>query len=123
MQGEDNQILLVSYGAPSQSCIEVQKINPSVSVLIVNRLRPLDKNVLLNVLSPHTYIYVVEDHFPNSGLYGSLCQFIHENQCSARLISLAPKNYEFSVGRSAVYYHKHYGIDVAGIIKSISSKK
>ena len=122
LQGEENEILLVSYGAPSQSCIEVQKIDPSASVLIVNRLRPLDENVLVKVLSPHSRIYVVEDHFPNSGLYGSLCQFILENECSARPISLAPRNYEFSVGRSADYFHKHYGIDVAGIIKSIGSK-
>ena len=121
LQGKKNEILLVSYGAPSQSCIEVQKIDPNVSVLIVNRLRPLDKNVLVKELALHSRIYVVEDHFPESGLYGSLCQFILENECSARLISLAPQDYEFSVGRSADYFHKHYGIDVAGIIKSIGN--
>lgn len=121
LQGDENEILLVSYGAPSQACIEVQKIDPRVSVLVVNRLRPLDKSVLAKALAPHSRIYVVEDHFPASGLYGSLCQFTLENACPAKLISLAPQNYEFVVGKSADYFHQHYGIDVAGIIKSIGN--
>ena len=119
LQGDENEILLVSYGTPSQTCIEVQKIDPRVSVLIVNRLRPLDKNVLVKMLAPHSRIYVVEDHFPSSGLYGSLCQFALENECTAKLISLAPQDYEFTVGASAGYFHQHYGIDLAGITKSI----
>ena len=119
LPGEKNDILLVSYGAPSQTCIKVQQIDPSVSVLIVNRLRPLDKNVLAEALAPHSRIFVVEDHIPSCGLYGSLCEFVTENPCPGQLYSLAPRNYLFTVGTSSNYFHQHYGIDFAGILEAI----
>lgn len=117
--GENEDVLLVSYGNPAQACIEARARDPRISVLIVNRLHPLDENELSVALGPHKRIFVVEDHFPQSGLYGSLCEFIASNPVQGRIESLAPRGYTFEVGTSSDYFYKKYSIDVCGIIKSI----
>ncbi len=119
LPGEADDTLLVSYGSPAQACIEVQKRDPRVSVLVVNRLRPLDEHVLAEALAPHSRIFVVEDHFPSCGLYGSLCEFAAQNPLRGRLFSLAPRDYTLTVGTSPEFFHRHYGIDPAGILKAI----
>jgi transketolase len=119
LPGEIDDVLLVSYGNPAQACIEVRNRDPRISVLVINRLRPLDENQLSVALGPHKRIIVVEDHFPQSGLYGSLCEFIASNPVQGRIESLAPRGYTFEVGTSSDYFYKKYSIDVCGIIKSI----
>jgi transketolase len=119
LPGEIDDVLLVSYGNPAQACIEVRNLDPRISVLVINRLRPLDENQLSVALGPHKRIIVVEDHFPQSGLYGSLCEFIASNPVRGRIESLAPRGYTFEVGTSSDYFYKKYSIDVCGIIKSI----
>lgn len=91
--GSNDEVVLVSYGAPSQICIEVHSDHRHISVLIINRLHPLPSN-LKRLLAPHSRIVVVEDHFPGSGLYGSLCQLI---PCG-NLSSLAPADYSLEIG-------------------------
>ena len=117
--GENNDVLLVSYGNSAQVCIEVHKQDPRISVLVINRLHPLDEDKLSETLGPHKRIFVVEDHFPKSGLYGSICEFIARNPVRGEIKSLAPRDYSFEVGTSPDYFYKKYGIDASGILKSI----
>jgi transketolase len=119
LTGETNKMLLVSYGNPVQACIEAQKCDPRISVLVINRLRPLDEKELSEALGSYERIIVVEDHMPLSGLYGSLCEFIARNPVRGRIESLAPRGYTFEVGNSPEYFHKKYSIDVSGILTAI----
>ena len=119
LHGEDSEIVLVSYGNPAQNCIQVRKEDPRISVIIINRLRPLDDNELLKALYPHKRIIVVEDHFPQSGLYGTLCELIARSSLPRRVESIAPRGYSFDVGATPEYFHKKYEIDVAGILRLI----
>lgn len=119
LAGEADDVLLVSYGTPAQACMEARSRDPRLSVLVVNRLRPLDEQELSAALEPHRRIFVVEDHFPQSGLYGSLCEFVARNPIRGRIESLAPRDYTFDVGTSPDYFFRKYGIDVSGILASI----
>ncbi len=119
LQGKAKDILLVSYGNPAQECLEVQKKDSSVSVLVINRLRPLDEKVLTNVLGIYKKIFIVEDHFPESGLYGSICELVARYPIQGRLISLAPRGYTTDVGTSPKYFFEKYGINASGIYSSI----
>ncbi len=119
IEGQKQDILLVSYGNLVQECLEVRKKDPSVSVLVVNRLRPLDEQVLKNALVPYKKIFIVEDHFPESGLYGSLCEFVARYPIQGRLISLAPRDYTMDVGTSPKYFFEKYGLNASGIARSI----
>jgi transketolase C-terminal domain/subunit len=119
LPGKKDDVLLVSYGTTAQNCLEVQKLDENVSVLIVNKLRPLDPRDVLAALAPHARIFVIEDHFPSAGLYGSLCEFIAEHPVRGRVFSLAPRGYTLDVGQSSDYFYRKYGLDPAGIQKAI----
>jgi hypothetical protein len=47
---EKNDILLVSYGNLVELCVEVREKDPRISVLVINRLRPLDDCALTAAL-------------------------------------------------------------------------
>lgn len=122
LKGTGHDTLLVSYGNPAQACLEARKLDPSLSVLVINRLRPLEESVLSKALSGYKSIFVVEDHLPQSGLYGSLCEFAVRTHVAGKIFSLAPTNYTFDVGTSPDYFFKKYGIDTPGILNSIKDK-
>jgi transketolase len=121
LSGSSDDVLLVSYGGPAQACIEAQRRNPQLSVLVINRLRPLDEQHLSEALAPCKHILVIEDHFPESGLYGSLCEFIVRHSIPGKIKSLSPKNYDLEVGSSAGYFNRKYGIDTDGILTTIEN--
>ena len=57
LNGESDDVLLVSYGNPVQTCIEVRNHDPRISVLVINRLRPhshLNPGKVLRILSNET---------------------------------------------------------------------
>jgi len=122
LRGESDDVLLVSYGNPAQLCIEVRKEDPRISVLVINRLRPLDDLALSEALDLHKRIIVVEDHFPHSGLFGSICEFIATHPIHGKIESLGPRSYTFEVGTSPEYFYKKYGIDVTSILEVINKK-
>ena len=122
LHGTTDEVLLVSYGNPAQSCLGARNLDPRLSVLVINRLRPLDEERLSEALEPHKRIIVVEDHFPQSGLYGSLCEFVARKPVRGRIESRAPSGYTFEVGTSPDYFHSKCGIDVAGILKSTGKR-
>lgn len=119
LPGTASEVLLVSYGTPAQSCIQAQEREPRLSVLVVNRLRPLDEEAVVAMLAPHARIIVVEDHFPSTGLYGSLCELVARHPVQGRLSSLAPQDYTLEVGNSSEYFYRKYGLDVSGVLASV----
>lgn len=116
--GRAEEVLLVSYGSVAQACLEAQKIDARLSVLVVNRLHPLDAEAIAHALAPHARVYVAEDHFPGNGLYGSLCEVIARHPIRGRLHSIAPKDYCLDVGVTPAFYHRMYGLDVSGLLSA-----
>jgi transketolase len=121
LSGKRQDTVLVSYGGPVQDCLTAQERDPSLAVLAVNRLRPLDAGKLSAALMPYRRIVVVEDHFASSGLYGSLCELAASHPLAGRLESLAPRDYALDVGTSNGYFHRKYGLDADGILAATSA--
>jgi transketolase C-terminal domain/subunit len=121
LRGSGDDVLLVSYGNPAQTCIDAYKIDPRISVLVINRLRPLEEGRLIEILDNFRRIIVVEDHIALSGLYGSLCELIARHPLKGHIESLAPSGYTFEVGTKSDYFFEKYGLDVSGILSFIGS--
>ncbi|MBI4576888.1 MAG: hypothetical protein HY722_11560 [Planctomycetes bacterium] len=120
LEGRGAGDLLVSYGGCVQSCLEVQGAHPEVSVLAIHRLRPLETEAVEDALRRHPRAFVVEDHFPATGLFNTLCQFCVERGVRTGLRSVGTlATYPLTVGASARYYHEAFGIDVRGIERAI----
>ena len=65
-------------------------------------------------------VFVVEDHFPGTGLYNVLCELIVANSVSVKLASIAPPPiYDLEVGVSPDFYHRKFGLDTHGIQETI----
>ncbi|MCW3105825.1 MAG: tktC [Segetibacter sp.] len=109
IEGNSKSTLLISYASPAQECIKAQENNPELSVLIFNKLRPVDAGVLQNILSTFDKLVVIEDHFASSGLYGMLCEFCMTHQIFKRIKSIAPTDYIFEVGRASNFFHEKIG--------------
>ena len=113
--GIARNVLLVSYGSTVQACLEAQERDPRLSVLVVNKLSPIDMDAAWEALRGFKHAFVVEDHFGNTGLYGSICGLA--GACP-NVISLAPSSYDLKIGSQA-YMNAMAGIDVEGILRAV----
>lgn len=119
--GSEKRVLLMSYGPLAQTCLAAQAADPTLSVLVFNRLRPIDEEALAGILGAYDHLVVVEDHFPDSGLYGSCCDIVVRQRIPGRVTSLAPTDYSLEVGTSPAYFHRMYRIDREGIAKAVGA--
>jgi transketolase len=115
LPGKRARTLIATYGSPAQNVLRVAASRDDVSVLVFNRLKPIDWAQIAGPLSDHETVIVVEDHFPEQGLFGTLCCLCMEAGVHPRVLSLAPQTYNLTVGTSGSYYEAAYGIDVSGI--------
>lgn len=122
IEGSSKDLLLVSYGAPAQHCLQAHRKDSRVSVLVINRLHPLEEKTVADIMERHRHVFVIEDHFPFTGLYGSLCELIVKRQLKCTMNSIAPTNYRFDVGTSPDYFFASIGIDTSSLI-NLAAKK
>ena len=115
----DARIVLITYGTLAQECLRVRKLNPEISVIIINRLYPLDEQLLLEKLKLHEVVISVEDHFPTTGLYSSICEVVVRNRLNIEVLATGPTCAAFEVGATADYYHQVFGLDSGSLIKQI----
>ena len=119
LKGLNKNKLLISYGTPAQQCIRIKEKYPEVSVLIFNKLTHFDESLLKEILNNYDKLIVIEDHFASSGLYGVLCEFCNSHSINRKIISIAPTDYIFEVGKSSDYFHKRLGFGLENNINSI----
>ncbi|MBT6716883.1 MAG: hypothetical protein HOB18_04465 [Nitrospina sp.] len=120
LTGEGKGVLLISYGSIAQNCLAVQEADSSVSVLVFNCLRPIDEEAVGKVISGYDKVFVVEDHFPETGLYSVLCELVVKNGILKKITSIAPPPvYDLEVGVTPGFYQRKFGLDVPGIQKAI----
>jgi len=123
LQGQGRETLLISYGSPAQECIKMMGRDPKVSVLIFNKLTPVDEVRLSDILKEYKTLYVVEDHFPSTGLHGIICELCMQHKIYQDIYSLSPKNYVFEVGKTNEYYHKRFGFTVSEIENTLERNR
>lgn len=121
LPGSSESTLLISYGACAQTCLKVQKSDPSVSVLIFNCVRPVNDNHLIEIFAKFQNVITVEDHFPSTGLHCTLSLLWAKHRLQARLLPLGPTAYNLSVGASAPFYYHKDKTDFEGIVETIRS--
>lgn len=88
------------------------------SILIFNKLHPIEKKEINKILENFKNVYVVEDHLSSNGLYDSICNLIINSKINFNLISISPKDYDLEVGTDLKYFFKKHNLD----IESVKSK-
>jgi transketolase len=122
LPGTGRRIMLVTYGSLAVECCKAQEERPDISVLVLNKIHPLDPAVLVPHLEAYDHVLVVEDHFGQTGLYGSLCVLAMEHRLSARISSAAPLHeYCLIVEQSAAGYWRRYDLDADGVLGRVTA--
>lgn len=109
--------VVVTYGNMVKEYSEI--INKKeISFLILNKIHPLE-NKYKKILSNFKKIFVAEDHFPDSGMYSSICQLMAKSKKKILIESLAPKNYNLKVGQNSEYFYNFYNFDKNSLLKKV----
>lgn len=116
----ESRVVVISHGKMIANVIEAHSISPSFSVFAMDRIKPLEDQVLHDLFNRFECLVVVEDNF-RSGLYNSLCQWSVENRTQNRnLISISPaEKYDAHLG-TAEYLEDKHGLSPEKIVSQIS---
>ena len=106
--------IFLTYGALVEELYPLFLEN-NQSILIFNKLHPLENNKILEILNKYKNVYVVEDHFSSLGLYDSICKLIANFKVNFRIIPLSPKDYDLKVGTNIKYFFKINKLDLESI--------
>jgi transketolase len=118
-----SSILVISHGKMVKNSEEAYKLFPEFSIFAMDRIKPLDNKLLLNLFSKFNHIVVVEDNF-RSGLFNSICQWTIENKTAhVPISSISPEEkYDKIVGDPGYLEDKH-GLSPKKISESIKEIK
>ena len=85
------------------------------SILVFNKLDPIENNKIIEILKKYKNVYVVEDHFSSNGLYDSICKLVVNLNVNFKIISLSPQDYDLKVGTNMKYFFKLNKFDLDSI--------
>ena len=104
----DSPVLVVSHGKMVGNALKAHKMEAAFSLFAMDRIKPLDNDMIKKLLDPYESIIVLEDNF-SSGLFNSLCQWAVENGFSnKKFSSISPTEaYESIMGDPSFLEHKH----------------
>jgi transketolase len=110
IENENSDTLIISHGRMTGNSFDASKLSNKISVYAMDKIKPLDKNIIKILTQDFKKIIVVEDNF-NSGLFNSIAQLIVELHIhDVNIYSISPEeNYGDSVG-STEYLDNAYGL-------------
>lgn len=103
------EILIITHGNILENSVNAAVTNKKLAVFAMNQIKPLDNAILNSLFSRFKRIIIVEDHFANSGLYNSLCQYLVESKVLDVFLSCIapPCRYDERVGDSNHFAEKY----------------
>lgn len=119
LPGTERDVLLCTYGGLAPVAVEAQRLNPAISVMVVNRLRPLADDDLASTLHKHRRLVVLEDHFAETGLFSSLCQLATSRNMNVAIESRSPSDYTLTVGTSPGVFLRSFRGDAASLAEDL----
>jgi len=119
VENENSDILIISHGRMTGNSFDVSKMSSRISVFAMDKIKPLDKNIIKMLTEKFNKIIVIEDNF-NSGLFNSIAQVIVELHIhDVDMYSISPdENYGDNVG-STDYLDEIYGLTPEKILEFI----
>ncbi|MDB4349674.1 hypothetical protein OAA99_01835 [Omnitrophica bacterium] len=122
IDSEQPEALIITHGNILENCVKAASTNPKVSVYCMNKIKPIEKDVLEALFKKYSTVVVIEDHFAGSGLYNTLCQYLVERKLyKTNLYSIAPPDcYEEEVGDKS-FFADRYGFSPEKINEFISN--
>lgn len=118
--GINAKTILVSYGGVAGQAIAAQKERSDISLLVFNRILPMDEDYVAGVLDDYDKAVIVEDHIAQTGLHSLLGSLAHKYKVNIELESRAPEiGFTLNVGRTPEYFYRLFGMDFKSLLTGI----
>jgi transketolase len=110
VENNNSDILIISHGRMTSNSFDVSKLSNKISVFAMDKIKPIEKNIIKSLTEKFKRIIVIEDNF-NSGLFNSITQSIAEMHIhDVDIFSISPEeDYGDNVG-STDYLDNMYGL-------------
>jgi len=119
----ESSLLIISHGKMVKNSFDAFEILPIFSLYAMDRIKPLDDKVLMDLFERFVTIIVVEDNF-RSGLFNSICQWAVEKMAPHRkVISISPEEAYDDVLGNSDYLENLHGLTPNKITEKISKIK
>jgi len=118
LKGGDQKKILISYGYGAEICFNIFK-NKNISSLIINKLHPLKKNLIVNILKKYNKVIIFEDQIEGNNLFSSIANILINKNIS--LFGLAPKYYEVKNGSNKEFYLAKHKINEKSILNILKN--
>ena len=121
---EGERIAVIALGSVVGEALEACEVLQAQGELrptLVNlsSLRPLDRDALSAIIARHDAVLTVEEHSLHGGIGATVAVLMAQRQLSRPLTMLGIAEGEFARYGTRKGIRRHYGIDAAGIEKSI----
>lgn len=118
----NNKIAIIAAGKMVQKAVLVQKKLKDMGIysIVVNAcfIKPIDYNLIKNLISENYNIVTIEDNVIHGGLGSLVLEYINTLDSNNKVLNLGFKD-EFITHGSVETLYKLYGLDVDGITESI----
>lgn len=121
-----NDITLISTGGMLANTVEaadrLSSQGIAARVLSMHTVKPLDMNAVLAAARETAAVFTLEDHSIIGGLGGAVAEVLAESGIYPKCFKRVGLNGEFSsIVGDQDYLHQQYGLDPAGIVKTIET--
>jgi transketolase len=120
---EIKDVNIISTGFMTQQAIkvadELKKNSIDVGVIDFYRIKPVNKILLLELIGQSKQIITLEENSIVGGIGTIINEILTDSQKNILLKRIALKDEQHFTYGSRQWLHRHYGLDVAGITKSI----
>lgn len=115
----DASICLVTYGRVFASCLEAQKQLEDVSVIKLNRIKPIDE-AAVNAAQKAKKVYFFEESVRSGGIGEKFGSMLIENNAEYEFNHICIDD-EFIKQASVTSQLKHYGLDTDSIVQEVKN--
>jgi transketolase len=121
-QADDTKRLLVaSSGYMLGRCLDAFEViskNTSVSVVDISKIKPLDEQPLIDLLSTYTHLLTVEEQTLSGNFSSALCEFISDNNINISIKRMGLPNYYIFDNGDRDYLLDKHGLSVDSIVRN-----
>ena len=89
--------VIISYGSASKFGLQYAR-NNGTQLILLEELGKESFHFLDKYVSHYKRVTVIEDHFPNTGMYSFTCQWANSRNLQVEVASIAPSDFDMSVG-------------------------
>ncbi|MGR3178187.1 MAG: 1-deoxy-D-xylulose-5-phosphate synthase [Candidatus Anammoxibacter sp.] len=123
---EGTDVAIIGYGATVQMAIEaaekLSKIGVNVTVVNSRFAKPLDNDLILDVVRNHEFVLTVEDHMLSGGFGSAVLEVVNSSSVnSCKIIRLGIPDIFVEAGPRKILL-KNLGMDAEGIYNKVLEK-